>query len=168
MADKTKIVRAAATVLIGPSGTPTDVGYTQGGTGITKTFETDPTMADQTRFPLFQNVTSEGYDINFKLLEITASNLKYAWGEDATVSGGTLKLGEAADEPTAYEIQVYAKNKSGNYVKFTFYSCYLSSPGEIRFSRDEEALIESTFSATYDDTEECVGLFEEDATISTT
>ena len=168
MADKMKVVRAPATVLIGPSGAPVDVGYTQGGTGITKTYDTDPTNADQTRFPLFMNVTSEGYEISFSLLEITATNLRYAWGESDTVSAGsTLKLGVEADEPLAVEIQVYAKNKDGDYVKFTFYSCYLSSPGEMRFSREEEALIESTFTATFDDEEECVGLFEEDATVST-
>jgi hypothetical protein len=167
MADKKKVVRAAATVLIGPSGAPTDVGYTQGGTGVSKTYETDPTKADQTKYPLFMNVTSEGYEINFKLLEITASNLKYAWGEEDTVSGSTLKLGVEADEPTAVEIQVYAKNKDGDYIKFTFYACYLSAPGEMRFSRDEESLIESTFAATYDDTEKCVGLFEEDASVTT-
>jgi hypothetical protein len=167
MADKTKVVRAAATVMLGPSGAPTDVGYTQGGTGITKSYETDPTMADQTRYPLFINVTSEGYEINFKLLEITASNLKYAWGETDSVSAGTLKLGVEADEPTPVEIQVYAKNKDGDYVKFTFYACYLSSPGEMRFSRDEESLIESTFTATFDDGEACIGLFEEDASVTT-
>ena len=166
MADKTKVVRAAATVLLGPSGAPNDVGYTQGGTGITKTYETDPTMADQTRYPLFMNVTSERYEINFKLLEITASNLKYAWGETDTVDGETLKLGVEADEPTPVEIRIYAKNKAGEYVQFTFYSCYLSSPGEMRFSREEEALIESTFTATYDDGEACVGLFEQNASPS--
>lgn len=161
MADKTKILSSPATLLIGDKGkTPTNVGYTRGGVSITKTYDTRTIEADQTRFPLFRKVTSEGYEINFRLLEITPQNLRLGWGEAGEVSGNTLSLGVYSENPVSKTIQIYAKNMAGQIVKFTFYDCVLTSTGALNYSKDEEALIEATFTATFDDEHQCVGLFE--------
>ena len=164
--DKTKILSNPATLLIGDSGgVVSAVGYTRGGVSISKTYGSRDITADQTRFPLYKQTTDEGYDISFKLMEITAQNLKDAWGEAGAVASGSLSLGVYAENPPEKEIQIYAKNKAGDYVKFTFYDCVLSSTEALNYSRDEEALIGSTFSALYSDTNGCVGLFEEAATV---
>ena len=162
---KTNVLSNAATLLIGAhGGAATAVGYTRNGVTITKTYDTRSIEADQTRFPLYTQVTSEGYEINFRLMEITADNLKDGWGESATVGAGTLSLGVESDNPDEKVIKVYAKNKADQYVIFTFYDCVLASTGGLTYSRDEEALIEATFTALYDDDEKCCGLFEEDGT----
>jgi len=165
MATKTNVLSNAATLLIGAKGgAASDVGYTRGGVSITKSYDTRAIEADQTRFPLYNQVTAEGYEINFRLLEITADNLKDGWGESATVATGALSLGVESENPDEKLIQIYALNKASKYVMFTFYDCVLASTGALNYSRDEEALIEATFTALYDDTELCCGLFEEDAT----
>ena len=166
MATKTNVLSNAATLLIGATGgVATDVGYTRGGVSVTKSYDTRGIEADQTRFPLYNQVTAEGYEINFRLLEITADNLKDGWGESATVAGGALSLGVESDNPDEKQIEIYAKAKNGQYVKFTFYDCVLASTGALNYSRDDEALIEATFTALYSDTELCCGLFEEDASV---
>jgi len=159
--DKTLIISAAATLLIADKGeTVADVGYTRGGVSITKSIDTREILADQVRHPLYQTVESERYEINFRLLQIDCANLKEGWGEADAVSGTTLKLGVYEENPVSKEIQLYSKRKDDKYVKFTFYDAVLSSTGAMAFTRDDEALIEATFTAMYDDDEECVGLME--------
>ena len=161
MADKTKILSNAATLLIGEAGgAVADVGYTRGGVSVAKTYDSRKIEADQTRFALYTQTTGEGYDINFRLLEITPGNLEDGWGEGGTAGVDSLSLGVWSDNPPEKEIQMYAKRKDGKYVKFTFYDCVLTSAGDFGFSKDDEALIESTYTALYDDDESCCGLME--------
>jgi len=164
--DKTLVLSKAATLeMCDYGGTLASVGYTRGGVQIAKTYETRPILCDQTRFPLHMAVTNEAYTINFRLMEITEANLRNAWGEtddadtDAGV-GGSLSLGVYADDPEERTIRIYAKNKGGtDYVCFVFWRCVLTATGTLNYSREDEGLIEATFTAMYDDSYSAVGLF---------
>lgn len=162
MPDKTKILSSAGTLSIGPAGgSVAAVGYTRGGVQISKSRSTREILADQTLYPLYITTTAEGFDINFRLLESSLANFKQAWGESATVGATSLSLGVYSEAQEEKEIQVYGTRKDGKRVKFTFYRCVLNTIGPYSFSRDDEALLESTYKATMNDATNSIGLVEE-------
>jgi hypothetical protein len=160
--DKTKIISSYGTVLMSDvGGEPSDLGYTRGGVSITKSYDTRNVEADQTRYPLYIQPTAEGYAIHFALLEITCAHLREVFGEAAEVEVASLSLGKYSDNPIEKEIIVYAKRKDDKYVKFTFYRCILTGCDSMEATKDGEVLNGATFSATFDDTNQCIGLMEE-------
>ena len=165
MSDKTKILSGSATLSTGPAGgAVTAVGYTRGGVSVSKTKDTRKIEADQTFHPLYIQTTGEAFEVNFRLLEATLENMKKAWGEINVGSGGSpltsLSLGEFSTTPEELEIQLYGARKDGKQIKLTFYRCILTSTGPFTYSKEDEGLLEATFTAVYDDTHACIGLAE--------
>ena len=163
--DKTLIMSGSATLAIGDAGgAATAVGYTRGGVSVTKSKDTRRIEADQTYHPLYIQTSGEGFEINMRLLESTLENMKIAFGEVNDGSGGppltALSLGVFSTTPEEKIIELYGTRKDGEYVKFTFYRCILTATGAYSYSKDDEALLEATFTAVMDDTENCLGLAE--------
>lgn len=165
MADKTKILSGSATLSIGPAaGAVAVVGYTRGGVTVTKSKDTRKIEADQSYHPLYIQTSGEGFEINFRLLEATLENMKTAFGEVDAGTGtptlSTLSLGVFSTTPEEKEIQIYGTRKDGKQVKFTFYRCILTATGAFGYSKDDEALLEATFTAVMDDAHNCLGIAE--------
>ncbi len=161
MSDKTLIMSGSATLSIGTvGGAVTAVGYTRGGVSVTKSKDTRKIEADQSYHPLYIQTSGEGFEINFRLLETTLANIKTAFGEVATAGATSLSLGVFSTTPEEKRIELYGTRKDGKYVKYTFYRCILTSTGAYTYSKDDEALLEATFTAVLDDTYNCLGLAE--------
>ena len=163
--DKTMIMSGSATLSIGTvGGAVTAVGYTRGGVTVTKSKDTRKIEADQSYHPLYIQTSGEGFEINFRLLESTLENMKLAFGEVNAGTGGppltSLSLGVFSTTPEEKQIQLYGTRKDGKQVKFTFYRCILTATGGYSYSKDDEALLEATFTAVLDDTQNCLGLAE--------
>ena len=161
--DASKIFSSPATVLIGDvGGDYTNVGYTRGGVNITKSRDTRPIEADQSMYPLHIAITSEGYEIDLRLLETTYANLQLGWGEPggspATLSGAKLGMSSGAS-PAYKKIKIYGNRKDGTQVSWEFPKCMQTGFGAWTSSKDDEALIEFTLTALWDDAEGCIGAF---------
>jgi len=148
MADKTKIVSGAATLIVDD----TNIGYTRDGLGVTKGFETRDIIVDQEDVPVYTKVTGQSLEISTTLVEISLENIKIAWGEAAEISNNTLVIGSKTGEPIEFELVFYGQRMDGKYIKFTVPKAMISSSGEGRFSRDGEFLLPVTFKAGYDST----------------
>ena len=161
--DSTLIFSNPATVMIGDAdGAYTNIGYTRGGVNINKTRDTRSIEADQSMYPLSIAITSEGYEIDMRLLEVTYANLEMAWGEPggtpATLDGA--KLGMSSGAALTYKkLKIYGNRKDGTEVCWEFPKCLPTAFGAFSFSKDDEGLIEVTFTALWDDDEGCVGAF---------
>lgn len=147
MADKTKILSGAATLIVNS----TNIGYTRDGLGITKGFETRDIIVDQEDVPVYTKITGQSLEISTNLVEVTLENIKTAWGESANISGNALVIGAKTEEAVEFELIFYGRRQDGKYVRFTVPKAMVSSSGEARFSRDGEFLLPVTFKATYDD-----------------
>jgi len=167
MADKTKVLANPATLLIGPKGeAATNVGFTQGGVSITPSRDTSEIIADQTKYPLWLLTTRRGAEINFRLMEVTPNNIQLGWGEPGKDGDASTEISIGAEEtsPPSYVIKIYATRMDGKYIIFTFHDCTPSGAGAFNLVNAEAALIEGTFTALYDDTNERVGVMEESDT----
>ena len=156
MADKTKILVSAATVTIGG----VNIGFTTGGVAITPSRDTVNIEADQSDFPLFIKTTGRSVTIAMKLMEVTPENLKLAWGEPANVVGDSIKIGAPEQSPIEKEIVITGTRMDGKQVKYTFYSCIVSGNGAFEFQKNAAGVLDVTFTATYDPTNDAIGKME--------
>jgi len=157
MGDSTKILTSAGVVEIGDYGDTTlnDIGYTQGGTTITKTRDTRRVEVDQTLYPVGMQVTAEGYEIHIICAETTYANLSSLWDEP-----GNGKLGlSAGGAPNYKKVKISGTRSDGTAVTWTFYKCMPTGFGAYEFAKDAEGKIEVTFTALWDDDEGALGEF---------
>jgi len=135
------------------------VGYTRGGISITPEIETREIDFDQSKFPVLIKQGARRYTINFRLGEVTKDNIQLAWSEPGLPSDGEDELSLGVDRPTPdfRKIKVYGQRVDGKYVVFEFTRCLLTGSGAFTFSKTDEGLLEATFSALYDDTQNRVG-----------
>ncbi len=152
--DKTKLFVGVATLKAGDN----VLGYTRDGVTISFSRDRSNIECDQTRAPLYTEVTSESAEISTNLLQLEAQELEYA---GIISADGRLGL-SAGESETSFALEVYGTRKDGTTVKFTFPSCTVN-PGDVSFSKEDASTIAVTFVATYDETIGAIAKFEETA-----
>lgn len=162
MADKTKILSGAATLIIDGE----SIGYTRDGLGVTKGIEVREIQVDQEDVAVYTKVTGQTLEISTTLVEVTLDNIKIAGGEAATVTSNSLIIGQKTDSPIEFELEFYGKRMDGKYIKYTVPKAQVTTSGESRFSKDGEFLLPVTFKACYDNTLGGLAKVEELASIS--
>jgi hypothetical protein len=160
-ANKDNILIGSGTLVIGDR----DLGYTRGGVTLAKSGDFLEVTPDQVTYPIITQKTTESYQISTELLEITLDNIKLAWGESADVESESLVLGAPTVDVSEFQLVFngIAPKTGGEYGErtITFHRVVAMEYGDIGHTRDGESVIPVTFTALYDETEECIGEIED-------
>jgi len=164
--DAGKIISGGATVFIKDKDdiVYTNVGFTRDGVTIRKSRDSRDLLADQSFYPIDVSITSEGFEVAFKVYQSTYANFKSIWGEPGRtkVVDGKVKgvFGISSASEVKYKsLKICGLRKDGKAVEYEFLKCVQVSFGEHTLVRDGDAMIEATFRVIWDTDAEAMGYF---------
>jgi len=155
MAEEDNCVIGGATATVG-----SDLGYLKSGDGVAvvPTVEHYHLEVESALSPVKSFRIKEAFEINFTLCEPTLANIVIACGTDNAASGtGPTVLSLGDNQVDVVEVVVaitgIVPGGDGFTRTWTFHRCILTSPPEIKFTKDEPTMLPVGFTAHYDSTE---------------